>query len=104
MKKVWCRTVSEGHMNLQAIVFVGIVAHAGCAFAQEVLPKPESLFQDATIGKTYEDSRPGTIKLTQAPAGAPNVLLVLIDDSGFGQWGAFGGQVPTPTLDRVARM
>ena len=30
----------------------------------------------------------------KAPAGAPNVLLIMIDDSGFGQWGTFGGQVP----------
>jgi arylsulfatase len=31
------------------------------------------------------------------------VLLILIDDCGFGQWGTFGGQVPTPNLDRLAR-
>jgi len=91
-------------MKLQAVVIVAVVAYGSCALAQEVLPKPEQLFEDATIGKTYEDSRPGTIKLIEAPTGAPNVLMVLIDDAGFGQWGTFGGQVPTPTLDRVARM
>src|SRR5215510_14654772 len=91
-------------MKLQAVVIVAVVAYGSCALAQEVLPKPEQLFEDATIGKTYEDSRPGTIKLIEAPTGAPNVLMVLIDDAGFGQWGTFGGQVPTPTLDRVAKM
>src|SRR5438034_10575231 len=30
--------------------------------------------------------------------------MILIDDSGFGQWGTFGGQVPTPNLDRLAKM
>jgi arylsulfatase len=74
------------------------------AVAQEVLPKPEEGFKDAKIGRTYKDSTPGTIKLTKAPAGAPNVLIILIDDSGFGQWGTFGGQVPTPNLDRLAKM
>ena len=31
------------------------------------------------------------------------MLLVLIDDCGFGQWGTFGGQIPTPNLDRLAK-
>ena len=72
--------------------------------APEVLPKPEQAFSDAKIGRTYKDSKPGTMALTKAPAGAPNVLIILIDDSGFGQWGTFGGQVPTPSLDRLAKM
>src|SRR5262245_34290286 len=70
----------------------------------EVLPRPEQLFTDAKIWRTYEDSKPGTIPLTKAPPGAPNVLLILVDDAGFGQWGTFGGQVPTPNLDRLAKM
>jgi arylsulfatase A-like enzyme len=74
------------------------------AVAQQVLPKPEEGFKDAKIGRTYKDSQPGTMKITKAPAGAPNVLIILIDDSGFGQWGTFGGQVPTPNLDRLAKI
>jgi len=35
--------------------------------------------------------------------GAPNVLLVLVDDAGYGVAGTFGGVIPTPTLDRIAR-
>src|SRR5262250_662704 len=72
--------------------------------AQDVLPKPEQAFTDAKIGRTYKDSQPGTMVLTKAPAGAPNVLFILIDDAGFGQWGTFGGQVPTPNVDRLAKM
>ncbi len=45
----------------------------------------------------------GTFPVMKAPADAPNVLLVLIDDCGFGQWGTFGGQIPTPNLDRLAK-
>lgn len=70
--------------------------------AQEVLPKPEPKFK-GVIGETYKDSMPDKIPLVKAPAGAPNVLLILIDDSGFGQWSTFGGQVPTPNLDRLAQ-
>jgi arylsulfatase len=67
-----------------------------------VLPPPDPKF-DGVIGTTYKDSKMGTFPVRQAPKGAPNVLLVLIDDSGFGQWGTFGGQVPTPNLDRLAK-
>jgi arylsulfatase len=38
-----------------------------------------------------------------APTGAPNVLIVLIDDLGFGATTPFGGPIPTPTLDRLAK-
>src|SRR5262245_54268429 len=93
--------------------FIGIILFfallAPNAIAQQpasdsVLPKPEEAFGDAKIGRTYKDSQPGKMSITTAPAGAPNVLIVLIDDSGFGQWGTFGGQIPTPNLDRLAKM
>ena len=38
------------------------------------------------------------------PKGAPNVLLIMTDDSGFGVPSTFGGVIPTPTLDRIAAM
>ena len=72
------------------------------ARAQEVLPQPEPPFK-GRIGTTYKDSAPDKIPLIKAPDGAPNVLIVLIDDCGFGQWSTFGGQIPTPNLDRLAK-
>ena len=42
-------------------------------------------------------------KEIEAPKGAPNVLLVMMDDVGFGASSSFGGPIPTPTLDRVTR-
>src|SRR5262249_4709112 len=38
------------------------------------------------------------------PKGAPNVLLIMTDDQGYGVSGTFGGVVPTPALDRIANM
>jgi arylsulfatase A-like enzyme len=89
--------------KMLCIVWAAFLA-VSLAAAQEVLPKPEEGFKDAKIGRTYKDSTPGELTLTQAPAGAPNVLYILIDDAGFGQWGTFGGQIPTPNLDRLAKM
>ena len=39
----------------------------------------------------------------QPPKGAPNIVFILIDDAGYGQFGTFGGQVATPALDSVAQ-
>ena len=39
----------------------------------------------------------------KAPAGAPNVVIILIDDLGFGATGTYGGPIHTPTLDRLAK-
>ena len=83
--------------------FAGVVvtAIAWPVFAQEVLPRPEPPFK-GVIGETYKTSTPDKIPIIKAPDGAPNVLIVLIDDSGFGQWSTFGGSIPTPNLDRLA--
>ena len=77
-----------------------------CSLAQvenrSVLPLPDFKFQ-GKVGRTYLESDPPHFpQPTEAPAGAPNVVLVLLDDTGFGQYSAFGGGVPSPTLDRLA--
>ena len=59
----------------------------------DVLPKPEPKFK-GVIRPTYKDSTLDKISVTKAPDGAPNVLIALIDDCGFGQWSTFGGQIP----------
>jgi hypothetical protein len=68
----------------------------------DVLPRPDFHFQ-GEIGRTYRDSDPAQFpQPVAAPKGAPNVLLVLIDDCGFGQYGTFGGGIPSPTMDKLA--
>lgn len=69
--------------------------------AERVLPRPPAPFT-GTIGTTYADSRGAVSTPVTAPKGAPNVLLVLTDDVGFGLSSTFGGPVPTPNLDRLA--
>jgi arylsulfatase A-like enzyme len=67
----------------------------------DVLPLPDPPFK-GSIGTSYADSKADVIALPAAPAGAPNVLLILLDDVGFGQTSTFGGPVNTPTLQRLA--
>jgi arylsulfatase len=70
--------------------------------AQEVLPRPEPLFK-GHIGRTAKDSTPDFPKEVEAPEGAPNILLILTDDVGFGASSTFGGPIPTSTMDRLAK-
>lgn len=54
------------------------------------------------IGKTLNDSKEWWAPVVKPPKGAPNVLLIIIDDEGFGTSEAFGGLIHTPTIDSLA--
>jgi arylsulfatase A-like enzyme len=72
------------------------------ARAQEVLPRPPQPF-NGYIGRTAKESTKDFPKEVKAPQGAPNVLLIITDDVGFGASSTFGGPIPTPTLERLAQ-
>src|SRR5262249_11890071 len=89
---------------LAKLLAASLLVLANTSFAQtpSVLPRPDYHFQ-GNVGRTYLDSdKPQFPQPVQAPKGAPNVVLILIDDTGFGQFGTFGGGVPSPTMDRLA--
>jgi arylsulfatase A-like enzyme len=71
---------------------------------REVLPIPDRQHVGLT---TYDAKDPDTsfppITPLRPPEGAPNVLIVLIDDAGFGCSSAFGGPISTPTFERLAK-
>jgi arylsulfatase A-like enzyme len=66
-----------------------------------VLPIPEPKYPHSTVLDARNATPPPQFA-AKAPARAPNVLIVLIDDMGFGQSGAFGGPIAMPTVDRLA--
>ena len=55
------------------------------------------------ISKVITQSTPEKLVAPQAPNGAPNILLIMLDDVGFGSFGNFGGPVTTPGLDKIAK-
>jgi arylsulfatase len=66
------------------------------------LPRPDFHFP-GNVGRTYLDSDPPQFpQPVKPPKGAPNVVLILLDDAGFGQFSTFGGGVPSPTMERLA--
>ena len=96
----------------KSIIFFGAIALAVTAqsisiaasdteWDRTVLPRPPQPFE-GVAKRTLEGSVASFTQPVKAPAGAPNVLLVLIDDAGFGNPSTFGGPVATPTFDKLA--
>src|SRR5512147_1887655 len=54
------------------------------------------------IAKTYAESKEDWPQRPKAPEGAPNVLIILLDDVGFAQLGCYGGLIQTPHIDNLA--
>ena len=100
------------------VLALGLTASVG-AWAQQVTGTPGSPSATTTInGRQLPAPQPtwgGVIKndalqstpwwapTIVPPAGAPNVLLIITDDAGFGVPSTFGGVIPTPTMDRIAK-
>jgi hypothetical protein len=66
------------------------------------LPPPPMPF-GGTIKESAKDSKPCWPPRVVPPKDAPNVLLIITDDQGYGVSSTFGGVIPTPALDRIAK-
>jgi arylsulfatase A-like enzyme len=108
------RAASRGLLAGAALVALGTVT----AFAQQITGTPGSPSATTTIEGNQIPPPPqpfrGKIERNTAqstpywpmrvvpPKGAPNILLIMTDDTGYGVTSTFGGVVPTPTLDKIA--
>jgi arylsulfatase A-like enzyme len=116
MEKVW---KSLGLLQLGAVLPMFLLANVVPITAQQVtgtpgspsattsldgkqLPPPPPKF-GGVIKQDAKDSTPWWPPRVVPPKGAPNVLLIMTDDQGYGVPGTFGGVIPTPALDRIAK-
>jgi arylsulfatase len=91
------------------LMFLGFLFVVGCQektestmpISDSELPFGDPEFH-GKIGRTYQDSEMDWPKLPAPPEGAPNVIVILLDDVGFGMTSTFGGSIPTPHLDSLA--
>lgn len=82
---------------------LGLVVPAGQAMAQDVLPFAPTP-SGSIAGRTMEESVYNPLpKKSHLPAGAPNILIILIDDAGPGSPDTYGGEVHTPNLTKIAK-
>jgi arylsulfatase A-like enzyme len=63
--------------------------------------KPGTAF-NGVIGRTVDQSEPAWPEPLRAREGAPNVLFIVLDDTGFGQLGCYGSPIKTPNIDSLA--
>jgi arylsulfatase A-like enzyme len=94
-----------GFTSAQAPQYTGV---SGSPDATEfpdsrVLPPPAPKF-GGVIKPNADQSKPWWPPRIVPPKGAPNILLIMTDDVGFGAPSTFGGVIPTPALDRIAKM
>src|SRR5450432_3613100 len=106
------------HILLEGIIVTAMLVVAP-AFAQQIngtpgdpsatltidgkqIPPPPMPF-GGVIKESALDSKPYWPPRVVPPKGAPNILLIMTDDQGYGVSGTFGGVIPTPALDRIAK-
>ena len=91
----------SGLASAQQITGVPGSPGATTTISGKQLPPPDPKF-GGIIKEKASDSKAWWAPRIVPPKGAPNVLLIMTDDSGFGAPSTFGGVVPTPALDRIA--
>jgi arylsulfatase A-like enzyme len=64
---------------------------------------PEGSRFTGVIGRTADESSPAWPTVPRSPKDSPNVLFIVLDDTGFGQLGCFGSAIDTPNLDALAQ-
>ena len=88
--------------NAQQITGVPGSPGAAVTIDGKQIPPPPMPF-GGVIKESAKDSKPWWPPRVVPPKGAPNVLLIMTDDQGYGVSGTFGGVIPTPALDRIAK-
>lgn len=92
---------SSAKRSLMAGTGLALLATGHLTEAAETLPKPSAPFA-GKIDISRDRAVPAWPEGVKAPKGAPNIVLVLLDDVGFSAASTFGGAVDTPELDRLA--
>ena len=92
--------ISPLALRLVFVVAVSMLPGSGAASAgvpidRTILPIPPRPYVNQ-IGTSYRDSTSQIQPTLSAPPGAPNIVLILLDDAGYGQTSTFGAPIPTP--------
>jgi arylsulfatase A-like enzyme len=111
--------ISNSWSGLLGSCAVLMLASIPSAYAQQITGTPGSPSATTTIDGQYlpppppkfggeinldaKDSKPYWPPTVVPPKGAPNILLIMTDDQGYGITSTFGGVIPTPALDRIAK-
>jgi arylsulfatase A-like enzyme len=92
---------APGQSGVQTTGTPGSPAATTTIDGRQLPPEPPKFA--GVITTDAKDSKPAWPPKVVPPKGAPNVLLIMTDDAGYGVAGTFGGVIPTPAMDRVAK-
>jgi hypothetical protein len=106
--KMYRRKMTKLFLALGAVLFLGSAMTTAPAYAQQIdrtqLPIPDTQYKyPGKVPLDARDAKFPPLKLLRPPDGAPNVVVILLDDVGFGAPSTFGGGINMPTLDRLAK-
>ena len=104
MSRLLLRTVNAAALMVVATTSLTVAQNSTAkpSDGSYSLPGPDFHF-GGRIGRTYQDSDPATFpQIVRPPKGAPNIVLILLDDVGFGQFSVFGGAVSSPNMEKLA--
>ncbi|MCC8978705.1 arylsulfatase [Bradyrhizobium acaciae] len=93
-----------GSVSVSAQQVTGVLGSPGATTTidgKQLPPSPPGF--GGVIGEKASESKPWWAPRVVPPKGAPNVLLIMTDDQGFGAPSTFGGVIPTPSMDRIAQ-
>ncbi|MSW82863.1 MAG: sulfatase-like hydrolase/transferase, partial [Actinobacteria bacterium] len=82
-------------------VLGSMFAGAACAQPPCAVPTPVNTFQ-GTVGRVAADSKASPLPLNEARAGSPNIVYILLDDTGFSDLHCYGSEIATPNIDALA--
>ncbi|MBK7956206.1 MAG: arylsulfatase [Candidatus Accumulibacter sp.] len=99
---LFAATLAAAPVAAQTVTGVPGSPSATTTIKGDQIPAPEPKF-GGTITDDARTSKPWWPPTVAPRKGAPNVLLIMTDDQGYGVSGTFGGVVPTPALDRIAK-
>ena len=99
----WCSSGLGLLVSLSVALSFSLQGFAEEASQRGAVLPMRSLEPAGPVGIRVDEVPRHTFPEREAPEGAPNVVIVLLDDVGFAATSTFGGLVPTPELDRLAK-
>ena len=96
-----CLSLATGALAQQITGTPGSPSATTTIDGKQLPPEPPKF--GGVIKEDATDSKPYWPPSVVPPKGAPNVLLIMTDDQGYGVSGTFGGVIPTPSMDRIAK-
>ena len=99
-RRAWLRGAAVGATGMAAI---GVGAEA-VRRQVKTMVTPPALAEGAApqVAESFQDSRPAAAFKVKAPTGAPNVVVIVLDDVGFSDLGCYGSEIRTPAMDSIA--